>query len=86
MHTSGTCYRFFKFSIVGSKIWKILKKREDTKIWENDVYVFVHLKAHLGEYKLTVLSSHPMDVIEVIYKKLHDLHTSDTKFGNFRNP
>ena len=27
-----------------------------------------------------------MGVIEVIYKKLHDLHTSDTRFENFQNP
>ena len=86
MPTPGTCYRFFKFSIVGSKIRKILKKRENTKNSKNNVYVFTHLKAHLGEYKLVELSSHPMGVIEVIYKKLHDLHTSVTRFENFQNP
>ncbi len=59
--------KIFQFSIVGSKIWK---KCENTKIWENNVYVFVHLKAHLGEYKRIVLPSHHMGVIEAIYKKI----------------
>ncbi len=58
---------------------------KNTKIWENNVYVFNHLKAHLGEYKLIVLFSNHMGVIEAIYKKLHDFRTSGTKFYNFQN-
>ena len=78
--------KFSNFRLSVKKFGKFLKKRENTKNSKNNVYVFTHLKAHLGEYKLIVLSSHPMGVIKVIYKKLHDLHTSGTRFGNFQNP